>query len=57
MHVPGYQTIKDLDDFLKLGERTVYDMLRGGRIPDAVKAASHWQMERELLVRMNSRRG
>ena len=47
--MPEYLTIKDVASVLKLGERTVYDMLRGGRLPDAAKVGGKWRVDRVRL--------
>ena len=43
-------TIKEVAAMLRLGERSVYEMLRSGRIPGAAKAAGKWRVNREKLV-------
>ena len=48
--MPEYLTIQEVAHLLKLGERTVYDMLRGGRIPGAAKAGNKWRVDQDELV-------
>jgi len=48
--VPEYLNITEVAQMLRLGERAVYDMLRGGRIPGAAKAGGKWRVDRERLV-------
>ena len=48
--MPEFLTIKEVAEMLRLGERSVYEMLRSGRIPGAAKAAGKWRINREKLV-------
>lgn len=43
-----YLTIKEVSDYLKLPEETVYKYARGGRIP-ASKVGRYWRFEREAI--------
>ncbi len=48
--MPKYLTINEVAELLRLGERTVYDMLRAGRLPGAAKVGGKWRVDREKLV-------
>lgn len=48
--LPEYLTIHETAALLKLGERTVYDMLRMGRLPGVAKAGGKWRVDRDKLV-------
>ncbi len=39
--VPEYLTITEVAQLLRLGERTVYEMMRKGRIPGAAKVGGN----------------
>lgn len=48
--MPEYLNITEVAQMLRLGERVVYDILRGGRIPGAAKAGNKWRVDRDKLV-------
>lgn len=48
--MPDYLTISEVAQLLRLGERTVYEMQRGGRIPGAAKVGGKWRVDRRKLV-------
>ena len=48
--MPEFLTIKEVAEMLRLGERSVYEMLRSGRIPGAAKAAGKWRINHEKLI-------
>ena len=43
-------TIPEVATLLRLAERTVYDMCRGGRIPGVAKVGGQWRIERKRLL-------
>ena len=45
-----YLTIREVAALLQLGQRTVYDMLRSGRIPGAAKAGGKWRVDRQKVI-------
>ena len=45
-----YLTISETAELLRLGERTVYSMLRAGRLPGAAKVGGKWRIDRQALV-------
>jgi excisionase family DNA binding protein len=48
--VPQYLTITETAHLLRLGERTVYEMLRKGRIPGAAKVGGKWRVAEQKLI-------
>ena len=47
--MPEYMTIPEVCEFLRLGERTVYEKCRSGELPGAVKVGNQWRVDREKL--------
>lgn len=47
--MPEYMTIPEVCEFLRLGERTVYEMCREGELPGAVKVGNQWRVDQEKL--------
>ncbi len=45
-----YLTITEVASLLRLAERTVYAMLREGRIPGTAKAGGKWRVHRATLI-------
>lgn len=46
-----YLTIKEVCDLLKIGERTVYQLCRSGKLGGACKIGNQWRVNRgELLA-------
>ena len=43
-------TIDETAALLKLSDRTVYAMLREGRLPGAAKVSGKWRIDKEKLV-------
>ncbi len=43
-------TIPEVATLLRLSERTVYDMCRGGKIPGVAKVGGQWRIQRKLLL-------
>ena len=48
--MPEFMTIREVAETLKLAERTVYEMLRSGRLPGAAKAAGKWRVDKAKLI-------
>ena len=44
-----YLTIAEVCDKLRLAERTVYEMVRSGRLPGATKVGGSWRINRQVL--------
>ena len=44
-----YLTISEVCEKLRLAERTVYEMVRKGRLPGATKVGGSWRIKREVL--------
>lgn len=44
-----YLTIQEVCDLLQLGERTVYDLCRQGKLPGAAKVGGSWRVKRDPL--------
>ena len=44
-----YLTIGEVCEKLRLAERTVYEMVRNGRLPGAAKVGGSWRIKREVL--------
>jgi len=47
---PEFLTIPDVAELLKLGERTVYQLAREGRIGGAAKVGGQWRFDRAALL-------
>lgn len=47
---PTFLTIPECCDLLRLSERSVYDMARGGRLPGAAKVGGKWRVNRRMLL-------
>ena len=45
-----YLTIPEVAKLLKLGERTVYQLARDGRLVGAAKVGGQWRCERGVLT-------
>ena len=45
-----YLNISEVAALLRLGERTVYELARTGRLPGAAKVANKWRFNRTKLV-------
>lgn len=45
-----YLTITETAHLLRLGERTVYEMLRTARIPGAAKVGGKWRVNEQKLT-------
>ena len=45
-----FLTIPDVAKLLKLGERTIYQLARDGRLGGAAKAGGQWRVERSALM-------
>ena len=45
-----FMTIREVCDLLKIGERTVYDLCREGKLGGAAKIGSQWRINREELL-------
>lgn len=43
-------TIPEVAALLRLAERTVYEMCRGGKIPGVAKVGGQWRIQRKLLL-------
>lgn len=43
-------TINEAAALLKLSDRTVYEMLRGGRLPGAAKVSGKWRIDKRKLL-------
>ena len=43
-------TIEDLADYLKVSRRTIYEWLKGHKIP-AVKLVGQWRFKREKILK------
>jgi len=44
-----YLTIGEVCEKLRLADRTVYEMVRNGRLPGAAKVGGSWRIKREVL--------
>lgn len=44
-------TVRDVADYLKLDERTVYNLANRGKLP-AVKIGKQWRFRRSMIDRM-----
>ena len=44
-----YLTIGEVCEKLRLAERTVYEMVRNGRLPGAAKVGGSWRIKTEVL--------
>ena len=44
-----YLTISEVCEKLRLAERTVYEMVRNGRLPGATKVGGSWRIKRKVL--------
>lgn len=44
-----YLTISEVCEKLRLAERTVYEIVRNGRLPGATKVGGSWRINREAL--------
>ena len=45
-----YLTIKEVCELLKIGERTVYQLCRTGKLGGAAKVGNQWRMEKQELL-------
>ena len=45
-----FLTIKEVCTLLKIGERTVYDLCRTGRLGGAAKVGNQWRVDKEELL-------
>ncbi len=50
MTMTEYMTILEVCELLRLGERTVYAMCRGGELPGSAKVGNQWRVERAKLI-------
>lgn len=48
--MPEFMTIAEVASLLKLGERTVYQLARDGRIGGAAKVGNQWRFEKGALL-------
>ena len=48
--MPEFITIKQVCDLLQLGERTVYDLCRQGKLAGAAKIGGQWRVDRTKLL-------
>jgi excisionase family DNA binding protein len=48
MVTSGLMTIEDLADYLKVSRRTIYEWLKGHKIP-AVKLVGQWRFKRDKI--------
>jgi excisionase family DNA binding protein len=48
--MPEFMTIAEVAKLLKLGERTVYQLAREGRIGGAAKIGNQWRFEKDALL-------
>ena len=48
--MPELLTIPETCALLRLGERTVYQMAREGRLPGATKVGGQWRVHRPTLL-------
>jgi len=48
MVTSGLMTIEDLADYLKVSRRTIYEWLKGRKIP-AVKLVGQWRFKRDKI--------
>ena len=48
--MPEFMTIKEVCDLLNLGERTVYDLCRQGKLAGSAKIGGQWRVDREKLL-------
>lgn len=44
-------TIREVCVLLRVGERTVYDLCREGRLPGAIKVGGQWRVHHERLLK------
>ena len=44
-------TVRDVADYLKLDERTVYNLANSGKLP-AVKIGKQWRFRRSMIDRL-----
>jgi excisionase family DNA binding protein len=49
-HGTRHLTITETASLLRIGERTVYEMLRTGRIPGAAKVGGKWRINEPKLT-------
>ncbi len=47
--MPRYLTIQQVCELLQLGERTVYEMCRQGKLPGAAKVGGSWRVDETAL--------
>ena len=45
-----YLTIKEVCELLQIGERTVYQLCRTGKLGGAAKVGNQWRVNREELL-------
>jgi excisionase family DNA binding protein len=50
-------TIDETAALLKLSDRTIYEMFRGGRLPGAAKVSGKWRIDRDKLLAWIARGG
>ena len=46
---PEFLTVPEVATLLRIGERTAYDLVRGGRVPGAAKVGGQWRIRRRDL--------
>ena len=46
---PEFLTIEEVSSLLRLSDRSIYDLCRGGRLPGAAKVGGVWRVDREVL--------
>jgi excisionase family DNA binding protein len=47
---PIFLTIEEVAELLRLSERSVYNLARGGRLAGAVKVGNQWRVDRGALM-------
>lgn len=48
--MPDFITIKEVCALLNLGERTVYDLCRQGKLAGAAKIGGQWRVDQDKLL-------
>jgi len=48
--MPEFITIKQVCELLNLGERTVYDLCRQGKLAGAAKVGGQWRVDKDKLL-------
>lgn len=56
-HMVELLTIREVCTVLRLGERTVYQLCRDGRLAGAVKVGGKWRVDRDALMEWVKKEG